>query len=228
MYLIKFSKKLQMHSNLIGVGSFGSMYKGILDNDKCKVAVKVFNLLHHGATKSFIAECEALRNTRHQNLVKVLITCSSVDYQGQDFKALVYEFMTNGNLDEWLHPISRTNEVPEKQKNLNLLQRLNIAIDIANTLEYLHHHWNTPIVHCDLKPSNVLLDDEMIGHVSDFGLAKFLREATQEHFTNQSSSFGLRGTIGYALPGEYLFHFCALNSFLFIIFLNVLSTMKIT
>ena len=136
--------------------------------------------------------------------------------------------MTNGNLDEWLHPISRTNEVPEKQKNLNLLQRLNIAIDIANALEYLHHHWNKPIVHCDLKPSNVLLDDEMIGHVSDFGLAKFLREATQEHFTNQSSSFGLRGTIGYALPGEYLFHFCALNSFLFIIFLNVLSTMKIT
>ena len=139
MYLIKFSKKLQMHSNLIGVGSFGSMYKGILDNDKCKVAVKVFNLLHHGATKSFIAECEALQNIRHQNLVKVLITCSGVHYQGHDFKALVYEFMTNDNLDKWLHPISRTNEVTKKQMNLNLLQRLNIAIDVAK-------HWNIFII----------------------------------------------------------------------------------
>ena len=84
------------------------MYRGNLDQDRHIVAVKVLNLLCHGASKSFIAECEALKNIRHRNLVKVLTTCSSVDYQGQDFKALVYEFMTNGNLDEWLHPISRT------------------------------------------------------------------------------------------------------------------------
>ena len=112
--------------------------------------------------------------------------------------------------------------------NLNLLQQLNIAIDIAHALEYLHHHCHTPIVHCDLKPSNVLLNDEMIGHVGDFGLARFLQEATQECFTNQSSSIGLRGTIGYAPPGEYLFHFLTLNYFLFIIFLNVLPSMKLT
>ncbi|XP_050283145.1 probable LRR receptor-like serine/threonine-protein kinase At3g47570 [Quercus robur] len=189
-------------TNLIGVGSFGSVYRGILDHDRRKVAVKVLNLLQHGASKSFIAECEALRNIRHRNLVKVLTACSGVDYQGHDFKALVYEFMTNGNLDGWLHPVSRRNEVPEEQTHLNFLQRLNIAIDVANALEYLHHHCHSPIVHCDLKPSNVLLDDEMTGHVGDFGLARFLREATQECFTNQSSSIGLKGTVGYA-PPEY-------------------------
>nr|XP_023887812.1 probable LRR receptor-like serine/threonine-protein kinase At3g47570 [Quercus suber] len=194
-------------TNLIGVGSFGSVYRGILDHDGRRVAIKVLNLLRRGASKSFIAECEALRNIRHRNLVKVLTACSGVDYQGHDFKALVYEFMTNGNLDEWLHPISRINDVTEEQTNLNFLQRLNIAIDVANALEYLHHRCHSPIVHCDLKPSNVLLDDEMIGHVGDFGLARFLREATQECFTNQSSSIGLKGTVGYAPPGEYLFHF---------------------
>ena len=89
---------------------------------------------------------------------------------------------------------------------MNFLQRLNIAIDVANALEYLHH-CHSPIVHCDLKPSNVPLDNEMIGHVGDFGLARFLHEANQECFTNQSSSIGLKGTVGYAPPGEYLFHF---------------------
>ena len=194
-------------TNLIGVGSFGSVFRGILDQDRCTVAVKVLNLFHHGASKSFLAECEALRNIRHRNLVKVLTACSGVDYQGHEFKALVYEFMSNGNVDEWLHPIARTNEVPGEQRYLNLLQRLNIVIDVANALDYLHHHCHTPIVHCDIKPSNVLLDDEMIAHVGDFGLARFLLEATQDCFTNQSSSIGLRGTIGYAPPGEYLFHF---------------------
>ena len=188
-------------TNLIGVGSFGSVYRGTLAQDKSTVAVKVLNLLHYGASKSFIAECEVLRNIRHRNLVKVLTACSGIDYQGHDFKALVYEFMSNGNLDEWLHPIARTNEALKTRRNLNLLQRLNIAIDVANALDYLHHHCYTPIVHCDLKPSNVLLDDEMIGHVGDFGLARFLLETSQDCFTNQSSSIRLKGTIGYAPPG---------------------------
>lgn len=191
-------------TNLIGMGSFGSVYKGILDQggQTNTVAIKVLNLNRHGASKSFIAECEALRNTRHRNLVKVLTSCSSIDYQGHDFKALVYEFMRNGNLDEWLHPTSRTNETLEEPRNLNLLQRLNIAIDVANALDYLHHNCQTPIVHCDLKPSNVLLDDEMVGHVGDFGLAKLLFDTTQDSSIHHSSSIGVRGSVGYT-PPEY-------------------------
>nr|XP_023922334.1 probable LRR receptor-like serine/threonine-protein kinase At3g47570 [Quercus suber] len=112
------------------------------------------------------------------------------------------EFKGNGNLDEWLHPTPRINETLEEPRSLNLLQRLNIAIDGSNALDYLHHHCQTPIVHCDLKPSNVLIDDEMIGHVGDFGLARFLFNATQDSSINQSSSIGVRGTIGYT-PPEY-------------------------
>ena len=65
----------------------------------------------------------------------------------------------------------RTNDAFEKLRKLSLLQRLNIAIDVASALDYLHYYCETPNAHCDLKPNNVLLDDEMIGHVSDFGLA---------------------------------------------------------
>ena len=95
-------------TNLIGKGSFGFVYKVIPDQGRNMVVVKVLNLSHRGASKSFMAECEALINIRHRNLEKVLTTCLGIDYQGHDFKALVYEFMENGNLDEWLHPTSRT------------------------------------------------------------------------------------------------------------------------
>ncbi|KAF5467077.1 hypothetical protein F2P56_016939, partial [Juglans regia] len=125
-------------ANLLGVGSFGSVYKGILDDESGNIiAVKVLNLLRHGASKSFLAECEALRNIRHRNLVKVLTICSSVDYHGNDFKALVYEFMVNGSLEDWLHPTLKEDEAYHEQRILNLLQRLNIAIDVASALEYL-------------------------------------------------------------------------------------------
>ncbi|PPD89835.1 hypothetical protein GOBAR_DD13223 [Gossypium barbadense] len=187
--------------NLVGSGSFGSVYKGILEESGVAIAVKVLNLLNHRASKSFFTECEALKNIRHRNLVKVLTAISGVNYQGNDFKALVYEFMENGSLEDWLHPNVSMNE-SEMTRNLNFFQRVNMAIDVAHALQYLHHHCETSIIHCDLKPSNILLDGEMVGHIGDFGLAKILSADRLNYSSNQSSSLGLRGTIGYA-PPEY-------------------------
>ncbi|GJW73763.1 kinase-like domain-containing protein [Tanacetum coccineum] len=177
--------------NLIGEGGFSSVYKGILDYDDGKfVAVKVLHLQNRGAHKSFLAECEAWRNIRHRNLLKIITSCSSVDFQRNDFKALVYEYMPNGSVHDWLHSSANT-------LKLNLLQRVNILNDVATALDYLHNRCQTTIVHGDLKPSNILLDDDMVAHVGDFGLARL-------HGTdlNQNSSTGVKGTIGYA-PPEY-------------------------
>uniref|UniRef100_M1DGC9 Receptor kinase n=1 Tax=Solanum tuberosum TaxID=4113 RepID=M1DGC9_SOLTU len=89
---------------LLGSGSFGTVYKGILhSSNENPVAVKVLNLQSHGASKSFMTECHGLRNTRHRNLVKVRTACSSIDIKGNDFKAIMYQFMEKGSLEEWLH-----------------------------------------------------------------------------------------------------------------------------
>ncbi|XP_009143939.1 probable LRR receptor-like serine/threonine-protein kinase At3g47570 [Brassica rapa] len=189
-------------SNLIGSGNFGSVFRGLLGPEESKaVAVKVLNLQTRGAAKSFMAECEALKGIRHRNLVKLVTSCSSIDFKGNEFKALVYEFMPNGNLDTWLH--HHQVDVEEGSLNhtrpLKLSERLNIAIDVASVLDYIHSHCHDPLAHCDLKPSNVLLDNDLTAHVSDFGLARII---DQESFINQVSSTGVRGTIGYVAP-EY-------------------------
>lgn len=118
-----------------------------------------------------------------------------MDYNSNEFKALVFEFMVNGSLEKWLHPyIDNENQ----SRHLNLLQRLNIVIDVAYALHYLHNLCEQPIIHCDLKPSNVL-DNDMIAHVSDFGLARILT-ITNDFSQNQTSTTGLKGSIGYTAP----------------------------
>ncbi|KAJ6823596.1 receptor kinase-like protein Xa21 [Iris pallida] len=179
--------------NLIGSDNYGYVYRGMLDdheNDTKVIAVKVFSHKQLGALKSFVAECDAFRNIRHRNLIKILTVCSSVDFKGNDFKAMVFEFKPNGNLESWLHPEGND---PFEQKTLKLMQRINIAIDVASALEYLHHHGQAPTNYCDLKPSNILLDDDMIALVGDFGLARLINKST----TSSTSSFGIKGTIGY-------------------------------
>ncbi|CAI0416008.1 unnamed protein product [Linum tenue] len=187
------------HCNLIGTGQFGCVYRGFLSEDERPVAVKVMNLQKHGASSSFTAECEALRTVRHRNLVKIITACSSMDNNGNNFKAFVLQLMPNGSLESWLH--NRLHEKGDDGESgyLNLSRRLDIALDVAHALEYLHRDCETPIVHCDLKPSNVLLDDDLVAHVSDFGLAKLFARSGG---TVPISSSVVRGTIGYVAP-EY-------------------------
>ncbi|PRQ24919.1 putative protein kinase RLK-Pelle-LRR-XII-1 family [Rosa chinensis] len=168
-------------SNLLGTGGFGSVYKGTL-SDGIDVAIKVFNLELEGAFTSFEVECKVLSNVRHRNLVKVISCCSQID-----FKGLVLNYMPNGSLEKWLY---------SQNSSLNIMQRLDIMIDVASALEYLHHGYEVAIVHCDLKPSNILLDDDMVAHVADFGIARLLGEGDS---MTQTMTLA---TIGYIAP-EY-------------------------
>ncbi|CAM0878352.1 unnamed protein product [Alopecurus aequalis] len=181
--------------NLIGSGAYGTVYKGELESETTGVvAIKVFNLDQLGAPKSFVAECEAFRNTRHHNLVRVISVCSTWDNRGNDFKALILEYMANSTLESWIYS--------ETRRPLSLSSRVTIAVDIAAALDYLHNSCIPPIVHCDLKPSNVLLDDAMGARLSDFGLAKFLQSHDSSSITTSTSIAGPRGSIGYIAP-EY-------------------------
>ncbi|KAI3705407.1 hypothetical protein L1987_75644 [Smallanthus sonchifolius] len=175
-----------LSANLIGNGGFSSVYKGILYEYADKpVAIKVLHLQNRGTERSFMRECEAWQNIQQRNLLNIITACSSIDFQGNSFKALVYEFMPNGSLHDWLH-------LGESTSRFNLVQIINILVDVASALDYIHNHCIPSIVHGDIKPSNILLDDDMMAHVGDFGLALFLGTSYQ------NSSTGIRGTIGYA------------------------------
>ncbi|XP_020416818.1 receptor kinase-like protein Xa21 isoform X2 [Prunus persica] len=179
--LLRVTNGFNEENNLLGSGGFGSVYKGTLA-DGIDVAVKVFSLQLEGAFRSFERECEMLSNIRHRNLIRIISCCSQTD-----FKALVLNYMSNGSLEKWLY---------SQSSSLNILQRMNIMVDVALALEYLHHGYSVPIVHCDLKPSNILLDDDMVAHVADFGIAKLLGEGDS---ITQTMTLA---TVGYMAP-EY-------------------------
>ncbi|TYI62455.1 hypothetical protein E1A91_D10G245300v1 [Gossypium mustelinum] len=183
-------------SNLLGEGAFGTVYKGILHQHKNPIVVKVLNLQNVGAIKSFEVECEALRKIRHRNLVKVIIMIFTkqafIDFKGNDFKAIVLEFMANGSLDKWLKC--------DSSRHLNFGQMLDVAIDVGNVLDHLHHQCESMIIHRDLKPANVLLNNDMVAHVSDFGIAMILSDTTSKLGFVQATSSLIKGTIGYIAP----------------------------
>ncbi|KAM3234818.1 hypothetical protein P3L10_014854 [Capsicum annuum] len=166
-------------SNLIGEGSSGFVYKGTLSSGTV-VAIKVLDLENEQVCKRFDTECEDMRNVRHRNLVPVITTCSS-----EYISAFVLQYMSNGRLENWLYG---------EDFHLNLLQSVTAMLDAAMAIEYLHHGNDTPIVHCDLKTTNILLDEDLVAHVCDFGISKILAISKSMVHTETL------GTLGYIAP----------------------------
>uniref|UniRef100_A0ACD5WMX1 Uncharacterized protein n=1 Tax=Avena sativa TaxID=4498 RepID=A0ACD5WMX1_AVESA len=173
----------------------GSVYVGRFKSDRSLVAIKVFNLSEPGGYESYFIECEVLRSTRHRNIMRPVTLCSTLDSQNHEFKALIFEFMVNGSLEKWLHS-DQHNGIPDRV--LSFGQRICIAADVASALDYVHNQLTPPLIHCDLKPNNVLLDDDMTARLSDFGSAKFLSPG----LVIPRSLDDVGGTIGYMAP-EY-------------------------
>ncbi|GKU96784.1 hypothetical protein SLEP1_g9978 [Rubroshorea leprosula] len=170
--------------NVIGEGGYGIVYRGIL-SDGTKVAVK--NLLNNRgqAEKEFKVEVEAIGRVRHKNLVRLLGYCVEGAY-----RMLVYEYVDNGNLEQWLH-----GDVGDVSP-LTWEIRMNIILGMAKGLAYLHEGLEPKVVHRDVKSSNILLDRQWHPKVSDFGLAKLLC-SERSYVTTR-----VMGTFGYVAP-EY-------------------------
>lgn len=177
----------------VGSGGYGHVYRGVLP-DGTQIAVKVLHLKSGNSTKSFHRECQVLKRIRHRNLIRIITTCSL-----PDFKALVLPYMANGSLESRLYASRRSSD-------LSIIQRVNICSDIAEGLAYLHHHSPVKVIHCDLKPSNVLLNDEMTAVVSDFGISRLIMSVEggnngSTHNMRNSTANVLCGSIGYIAPG---------------------------
>ncbi|XP_024159208.2 G-type lectin S-receptor-like serine/threonine-protein kinase LECRK3 [Rosa chinensis] len=164
----------------LGRGAFATVFRGDLESDNGRsVAVKRLNTTVKESELEFKAELSAIGRTNHRNLVQLIGFCNEGEH-----RILVYEFMSNGSLASFLFGESRP----------SWHQRRQIALGTARGLLYLHEECSSQIIHCDIKPQNVLLDDSFTARISDFGLAKLLK-------TDQTrTTTGIRGTKGYVAP----------------------------
>lgn len=166
-------------STQIGSGGFGVVFKGTL-RDKTVVAVKKITNLGLQGKREFCTEIAVIGNIHHANLVKLRGFCA----QGTQ-RLLVYEYMNHGSLEKTLFGNGPVLEWQE---------RFDIALGTARALAYLHNGCENKIIHCDVKPENILLHDHFQPKVSDFGLSKLLNPEQSSHFTT------MRGTRGYLAP----------------------------
>ncbi|XP_015162750.1 probable receptor-like protein kinase At1g67000 [Solanum tuberosum] len=169
--------------NKLGQGGFGNVYRGSL-RDGSQVAVKVLNELN-GSGEDFINEVASCSRTSHVNIVRLVGFC----FEGHK-RALIYEFMPNGSLEKFIYE-----ERSDGVRQLGWPILYEISLGIARGLEYLHRGCNTRILHFDIKPHNILLDEDFCPKISDFGLAKLCIK--KESIV---SMLGPRGTIGYIAP----------------------------
>ncbi|KAL3497381.1 hypothetical protein ACH5RR_040113 [Cinchona calisaya] len=165
----------------LGQGGFGSVYHGVL-LDGTQLAVKKLESIRQGK-KEFRAEVSTIGSIHHLHLVRLKGFCAEGNH-----RLLVYEYMANGSLDRWLFRKDKGEFI------LDWEMRYSIALGTARSLAYLHQDCDAKIVHCDIKPENILLDDQFLAKVSDFGLAKLMTEGQNYAFTT------LRGTRGYLAP----------------------------
>ncbi|CAN6178195.1 unnamed protein product [Urochloa humidicola] len=168
-------------SNKLGQGGFGSVYLGTLP-DGSHIAVKKLEGIGQGK-KEFRSEVTIIGSIHHIHLVKLRGFCVEGAH-----KLLAYEYMAKGSLDRWIFQSN------EDSSLLDWDTRFNIALGTAKGLAYLHQDCESKIIHCDIKPENVLLDDNFLAKVSDFGLAKLMTREQSHVFTT------LRGTRGYLAP----------------------------
>ncbi|KAJ4808776.1 Serine/threonine-protein kinase [Rhynchospora pubera] len=168
-------------SQKLGQGGFGSVYLGKLP-DGSRIAVKKLEGIGQGK-KEFRSEVSIIGSIHHIHLVKLRGFCAEGAH-----RLLAYEYMANGSLDRWIF------QSGDEKPKLDWSTRFDIALGTARGLAYLHQDCESKIVHCDIKPENVLLDDHFMAKVSDFGLAKLMTREQSHVFTT------LRGTRGYLAP----------------------------
>ncbi|KAH6835795.1 hypothetical protein C2S53_006550 [Perilla frutescens var. hirtella] len=186
--------------NLIGNGGSGKVYRVFINQASTAVAVKSISNTRksdHRLTKEFLAEVQTLGTIRHYNIVK-LFCCIS----GKELKLLVYQYFENKSLDRWMHGNKReiSSVGNSSVTKLDWPKRLHVAIGAALGLCYMHHDCSPPIIHRDIKSSNILLDSEFNAKIADFGLAKLL---TTRHGGTETAS-AVAGTFGYIAP-EYAY-----------------------
>uniref|UniRef100_A0A0E0LGU5 non-specific serine/threonine protein kinase n=1 Tax=Oryza punctata TaxID=4537 RepID=A0A0E0LGU5_ORYPU len=170
------------NNNLVGIGGFGKVYKGVLPISKLQVAVKRVSYDSKQGIKEFIAEVVSIGNLQHRNIVQLFGYC-----RRKNELLLVYDYMENGSLDKHLYNFQR-------QPTLDWSQRFKIIKDIASGLLYLHEEWDKVVIHRDVKASNVLIDKVMNARLGDFGLSRLCDHGSDLHTTN------VVGTIGYLAP----------------------------